>query len=60
MNIIIQLIVSVISGFAYYKLIEPPGNWLTMMSIAVTWIIITSSVFLAALGMIIGRKPIPL
>ena len=60
MNILLQLIVSVIMGFAYYKLMSPPTTWLTWMSIVVTWLIAGASMFLSCLSVIVGRNPIPL
>jgi hypothetical protein len=60
MNILLQLIVSVIMGFAYYKLMSPPTTWITWMSIVVTWLIAGASMFLSCLSVIVSRRPIPL
>ena len=60
MTALVQLIICVVAGFAYYKLIQPPFNWLSLMSISITWLINSACIFLACLGFTIGRKPIPL
>lgn len=60
MNALIQLIICIIAGFAYYKLVQPPLNWLSLMSISITWVINVSCIFLACLGFVAGRKPITL